>query len=461
MAAPRVFVSHSHQDDAFTQRLVVDLKAAGADVWVDVAGVGADDFQERINRALASCDWFLLVLTPQAIASPWVRMEVHAGIRLKVQERMQAIIQVLAEPVDQVNIPPTWGTFNHFDATLDYPTARNRVLGVLGLAALPAQPQETPIAQKEAPPTTQAESPRQAPAALPQRPQTAPPVIVPPVIVPPAVSLRDASASRPSWVPASLDALGFEGHIIQGTEVIVPPLCLVPAGEFLMGSDKSDSNGSTDELPQHRVTVAAFQIGRFPVTVAEYACAVRAKAVREPPRRKWLDEVVDWRSQLEYLDLPVVNISWQDALAYARWLAEITGQSWRLPSEAEWEKAARGTDGRIYPWGNTFDQARCNTRGAMTNTPTPIGDYPSGSSPYGAQDMAGNVSEWTISIFKPYPYNAGDGRENPNARGDRVLRGSSWSNSSLSARTTFRLKGGRDDFGVSGGFRLALTTAGA
>src|SRR5579885_1756844 len=86
MAAPRVFVSHSHLDDAFTRRLVDDLIAAGANVWVDVAGVGADDFQDRINQALVSCEWFLLVLTPSALRSPWVKMEVHAAIRLKVQE---------------------------------------------------------------------------------------------------------------------------------------------------------------------------------------------------------------------------------------------------------------------------------------------------------------------------------------------------------------------------------------
>jgi hypothetical protein len=87
MPAPSVFVSHSHKDDAFTARLVADLEIAGANVWVDVAGVGAEDFQKRINQALTNCEWFVLVLSPDALSSEWVEMEVHAAIRLKTQKR--------------------------------------------------------------------------------------------------------------------------------------------------------------------------------------------------------------------------------------------------------------------------------------------------------------------------------------------------------------------------------------
>jgi formylglycine-generating enzyme required for sulfatase activity len=105
-----------------------------------------------------------------------------------------------------------------------------------------------------------------------------------------------------------------------------------------------------DELPQHRVNLSAFHIARFPITVAEYACAVRAKAVREPPTDTFLKG--GWQVQRQRLDHPIVCISWNDALAYVRWLAVISGQPWRLPTEAEWETAARGRDGRTFPWGN-------------------------------------------------------------------------------------------------------------
>jgi hypothetical protein len=111
---------------------------------------------------------------------------------------------------------------------------------------------------------------------------------------------------------------------------------------------------------------------------------------------------------------------------YAAWLARITGQPWRLPSEAEWEKAARGTSGRIYPWGDTFDPSRANTSEGGSGATTPVGSYPSGASPCGAKDMSGNVYEWTSSHNVPYPYDPTDGREAPDTTGSKVARGGSW-----------------------------------
>jgi hypothetical protein len=323
----RIFVSHHHspEEDSFTVRLVSDLEAAGADVWVDVVGVGAADFQERTNQALDSCEWLVLVLTPAALASPWVRTEVDAAIRLMMQGRMRGIIQLLAQPVAQERIPPTWGTYAHFDAIRDYAAALNLTLHELGL--------------------------------------------------------RSVSTTIPSdRFPLSLTQLGYEGRVIGGVEVILPPLCNIPVGPFLMGSDpKKDKDADTDrELPQHSVTLAAFQLGTYPVTVAEYACFVRA--------RYWQPKT--WQKQLRMLDRPVVNVTWREAVAYAKWLSECTGQPWRLPNEAEWEKAARGTDGRISPLGDDFDASRCNTKESDQGMTTPVGGYPTGASSYGAQDMA-------------------------------------------------------------------------
>jgi formylglycine-generating enzyme required for sulfatase activity len=141
---------------------------------------------------------------------------------------------------------------------------------------------------------------------------------------------------------------------------------------------------------------------------------------------------------------PVVNISWRDALAYCQWLnqrwqSEVKGLTLRLPTEAEWEKAARGTDGRTYPWGNDFDKTTCNTcEGGERNT-TPVGAYsPQGDSPYGAVDMVGNVWEWCHSLYKPYPYQVDDGRENEVDDGARMLRGGSWVGNQVSACCAFR-----------------------
>ncbi|HEX6819078.1 MAG TPA: SUMF1/EgtB/PvdO family nonheme iron enzyme [Ktedonobacterales bacterium] len=149
---------------------------------------------------------------------------------------------------------------------------------------------------------------------------------------------------------------------------------------------------------------------------------------------------------------------WHDAVAYADWLARQTGQPWRLPSEAEWEKAARGADGRIYPWGDSFDKARCNTsegrNGPMT---APIGTYPTGASPYAAQDMAGNVWEWTSSIYKAYPYTPHDGRERLDSTANRVLRGGSWHLGGAYARAAYRGGAQPSNVRIFGdyGFRLA------
>jgi formylglycine-generating enzyme required for sulfatase activity len=255
-------------------------------------------------------------------------------------------------------------------------------------------------------------------------------------------------------VPQRLTSLGFAARKVDGVEVIVPPLCDVPAGEFFMGSDPKRDKAAydwEDEKPQHGVTLAMFQIGRYPVTVAEYACFVRL-GQKEPG---------NWRAQVAKLDHSVVNVTWHDAAAYAAWLAKLTGQLWHLPTEAEWEKAARGTDGRIYLWGDAFDRARCNTIESGIGTTTPVGSYPNGASPYGTQDMAGNVWEWVSSHFKPYPYRADDGRERVDSPGSFVLRGGTWGVDGRFARAAHRNYFGQTDLndGVRG-FRLARAQGG-
>jgi len=128
----------------------------------------------------------------------------------------------------------------------------------------------------------------------------------------------------------------------------------------------------------------------------------------------------------------VKNDRWEDAVAYSKWLSGATGRIYRLPTEAEWEKAARGTDGRIYPWGNQWDWRLCNTREGGKTESTPVVAYPEGTSPYGLLDTAGNVPEWTATKQgKPYPYNVEEdewAEEYLTGSAQRVLRGGSWSN---------------------------------
>jgi formylglycine-generating enzyme required for sulfatase activity len=223
-----------------------------------------------------------------------------------------------------------------------------------------------------------------------------------------------------STIPASTENY----RVIGGMEFV-----RVPAGKFIMGSTSSDR-----EKPQHTVEIPYdYWICKYPVTneqFAEFVAVTHCQFVQG-----------DWKPRAAH---PVVNISWREALAYCQWLnqrwqSELKGWTLRLPTEAEWEKAARGTDGRIYPWGDDFDKTKCNTYESDERNTTPVGTHsPYGDSPYAVADMVGNVWEWCHSLDKPYPYKVDDGRENEAGDGARVLRGGSWTGDQVSARCAFR-----------------------
>lgn len=183
----------------------------------------------------------------------------------------------------------------------------------------------------------------------------------------------------------------------------------IPAGPFLMGINQF----GPDEQPQRQVQLPVFMIDRYPVTNDEYKRFVEETGHRLP--KHWEGGTFPPGKA----NHPVVNVSWHDATAYSKW----TGK--RLPTEAEWEKAARGTDGQLYPWGNDFSRDHCNVFETGLQSTTPVGLFPTGVSPYGVYDMAGNVWEWTADWF-----DAG--------KRYKVLRGSSWLNLSDSARCTYR-----------------------
>jgi formylglycine-generating enzyme required for sulfatase activity len=215
----------------------------------------------------------------------------------------------------------------------------------------------------------------------------------------------------------------------------------VPAGEFWMGSDDSDPVARSDEKPRHRVPVDAFWIDRTEVTNTQYRKCVDAGACSPPSRSRSLTRD-SYYDNPEFDDYPVIFVSWDHARKYAEWVGG------RLPTEAEWEYAARGPDGYIYPWGNDApNDSLLNYAENMGNT-TEVRSYPDGASWCGALDMAGNVWEWTSSLWgkdrsKPefkYPYDPTDGRENLDAGDDvyRVVRGGSFEAPLVSARCSIR-----------------------
>jgi len=210
----------------------------------------------------------------------------------------------------------------------------------------------------------------------------------------------------------------------------------VPSGEFMMGSD----NGASDEKPAHRVDLDEFWIMRTEVTNAQYKKCVEASVCERPNINTW-----DKPEQANY---PVTHVDWQQAKTYAAWVGG------RLPTEAEWEKAACGTDDRTYPWGNDEPTAQLLNYNNNVGHTTEVGSYPQDQSPYGALDMAGNVSERTSSQYQPYPYQADDGREELTGDKDRVLRGGAFDYDVDYVRCAFRY-GFEPDYGnYRVGFRV-------
>ncbi len=183
-----------------------------------------------------------------------------------------------------------------------------------------------------------------------------------------------------------------------------------------MGSDKElDPLAFDDEMPPHRLYLPVYRIARYPVTNAHYKHFVDATGHGSPQHLPH-GHIPQGKEQH-----PVVHVTWHDVVAFCKWAGVM------LPSEAQWEKAVRGTDGRNYPWGNERPTEQlCNFDGNEGDS-TPVGNYsPRGDSPYGVADGAGNVWEWTRSLYKAYPYAASDGREDPPARDLLTLRGGSW-----------------------------------
>lgn len=221
----------------------------------------------------------------------------------------------------------------------------------------------------------------------------------------------------------------------------------VPAGFFIMGTDEvhleaiAEEAGVTkpwvlDATPAHRVFLPSFYIDRYEVTNEAYSRFVDAKGFPRLPH---------WRAgrpSQELERLPVTYVDWDEANAYCQWLGK------RLPTEQEWEKAARGPDGWVYPWGNFFDYRRANF-GGLRSGPTPVGSFSSGRSPYGAEDMIGNVWEWTADLYQPYP--GGSYVSDDFGTKYRVARGNSWAGlghfsgkvleevEAVEARATYRL----------------------
>ena len=303
------------------------------------------------------------------------------------------VLLLFGDPADELSPPTSTEVVNDF---------QEEVPPTTGLPVNTLQGEEVALIEEPSPTTTE----MLVPTVMLSPTATSQPILLPTI--------------TPTPKPEAGDLLEITLPTGEGVTMV-----FVPAGEFTMGSDAEEADA--DQGPEHQVFVADFGIDQTEVTNEQFATFVEAEGHHNAGSSAG--------PSLE----PVTNVDWYDAQAFCEW------REARLPTEAEWEKAARGIESFIYPWGNAYNDAYVNDHGDADGygAVAPVGSFsPEGDSPYGAQDMAGNVWEWTSSIYEAYPYEDNDER-NPASSNDgdsRVLRGGSWFDPNRFVRAPNRFK---------------------
>lgn len=250
--------------------------------------------------------------------------------------------------------------------------------------------------------------------------------------------------------PAALNAASENSKEVDPVTMVT-----IPAGEFLMGNP--EGKGRADEWPQRSVYLDAFSIDQVEVSNERYMAFVKSTGHRNPPNPYGTGPL---KSITGMEQLPVVQTTWYDAKAYCSWAKK------RLPTEAEWEKAARGTDGRLFPWGNapaTSKQANFDREWEAEKTLYPVGTHKDGDSPYGVKDMAGNAREWVSDWYDPDYYKHAPDRnpQGPDKKGVvRSIRGGSWHSPMADITASARGRGGFALQTHGTGFRCARSLEG-
>ena len=476
----QVFIGHAHEDAAFAQRLADDLRSHGWRIWITPDSIlPGEKWAAAINRALEESGVFVLVLTPAALRSEWVTTETSSAIELQHQQEMRFIPLEVA----QCDVPPLWDVYQRISFKGRYEEGLAALLALMGTGQTPRVPSERALATESvAKESLRAPRPATRPrwlwpavggmlallalivisyslgqisnqgekAAL-SAAGTSPAllalatvtaqnrVILSPTALPTSTSMLALSLTHaPSPTPgATKTAKATPSPTVTRTSVPksepARPEEWVPVsgGTFVMGSSEADMVATMNECnategqrtgqvcqrdwfkePQRTVSVADFQINKYEITNAQYDTCVAA-GICAKAGRTVSDTSIQRNPGFFAPDYPVMAVNWYDADTFCRWIGG------RLPTEEEWERAARGTDGRRYPWGNAFETGRANLDSSY---PTPVGKYSRGASPYGVFDMAGNVLEWTAS--------ASDGKY--------LLRGGGWTKYYFRGRVTDR-----------------------
>jgi formylglycine-generating enzyme required for sulfatase activity len=449
-ARTKVFISYSREDYQWLKRLQVHLKPLRrdrvVDAWDDTRIRAGDDWMKVIESELASAQVAVLLVSADFLASDFIASDELPTILKAEEQRGLIVIPVIVEPC----------RFRQ-TKTLSRFQARNPPERPLaGMKKVERDRLWVKLTEEIEAAGESAEAARQQPvrrnpdrnvgreqSLAPARPTGA---IQVSQATDQALHIFDPELSLSVSVA---DRIEIADGLKQAGDPRLDPWVLVPAGRFLMGAQKMDPSApnydpeaNDDAAPVHTVHLGAYRVGRYPVTVRDFERFVEAEGYKD--RRWWqaggfkqYEQPRPWQEQLSHPNRPVVGVSWFEAMAYCQWAG------YRLPTEAEWERAARGTEGRPFPWGSEPPEPERLNYNRNVGHPTPVGLYPLGATPDGIHDIAGNVWEWCQDWYAPdyYALSLSINPPGPGSGGRRVLRGCSWTNGAGFARSTFRNRG--------------------
>ena len=458
-----IFISYSHKDSDYARRLADTLREEGFDVWIDARIDYGSQWPLELQKQLDTCDAFILIMSPRSYASEWVQSELQ-----RARRKLKPIFPLLLEgnepwlSVESTQYYDVQGEKlpeSKFYTDLAHVVTRSEGPGVL----LPVNEGRGLFRQKPAVGSLNVRtgivvaiiagivilSAVTLPLIRSAFSQNGPPS---PAAIVTSTSESEGPPSPESIVTETNPATEESGQVpVVSSDSIDPqgvPMGLVPAGAFTMGSrnidaalvecqsydSNCDHSWFEDELVPHVVNLDAYYMDVYEVTNRRYADCVNAGAC-EPPVESSSDTRSSYFGNPSFDDYPVIFIDWDMAKTYCEWRGA------RLPTEAEWEKAARSTDERTYPWGEEIDDTYANYNGSVGDS-SAVGSYENGKSPYGLYDMVGNVWDW-VADFYSYTYyreSPSSNPQGPDSGEGRVLRGGSWYDPAYLNRTTTRLQ---------------------
>jgi formylglycine-generating enzyme required for sulfatase activity len=438
-----VFISYSKKDRDYARKLADALLNRGFDVWFDAKIDYGENWERAIFKAVDGCGAFVVIMSPDSYESVWVQRECHHAekrqkppfpLLLDGEEFPRYGLTQYVNVVGQ-QLPPD-AFFERLAEYVPQKSARGAEL-VSPTDGSTAEPAPEPVPEES----------ESRPARLYS--------LVTNRTISPEIQHWLDKITDPATPPFERAQAGMElakvGDPRRGTGLRmdrIPDIdwVKIPRGKFTYQSEIEK------ELPD-------YYIARYPITYAQFQAFIDAP--NGYSNDAWWDGLAVRQTEpgdqsFKIINLPRENVSWSDAVAYCRWLSARLNYEIRLPTDAEWEKAARGIDGRMYPWGDEYIKGYANVNestldqgGSYLRQTTAVGVYPQAASPYGVLDMAGNVWEWCVSLYDEPDSAALD------ELGLRILRGGSWYNNQQSGRTWFRVSGDADGRTGLVGFRVA------